>query len=43
MKIKSISLKTDLDRIFDKEMTWSDVFVTLDDDRIYIVFSNNIQ
>jgi len=37
MEIKKINIATDLDGIESKEDGWSDVFITLDDDRTYIV------
>ena len=37
MKVKKISIKNNLNEIPNIENAWSDVYVTLDDDRTYIV------
>ena len=37
MEVKNISIKNNLNEIADIENGWSDIFVTLDDDRTYIV------
>lgn len=37
MEVKNISIKSNLNRIPNIENAWCDVYVTLDDDRTYIV------
>jgi hypothetical protein len=37
MEVKNIDIKTNLDEIPNIENAWCDVYVTLDDDRTYIV------
>lgn len=37
MEVKNISVKYDLDKSPNIENAWSDVYVTLDNDRTYIV------
>ncbi len=37
MEVKKISIKSNLNRIPNIENAWRDVYVTLDDDRTYIV------